>query len=510
MSKPDKIVSINTKENRSEAFDRIMVGVDLLANAVKQTLGPAGQNFLLEKQGGKITNDGITIAREIQAKDEISDLGLRIVREAAVNTNEDAGDGTTTATTLAQAILHECKKYMASGTQFAKLSNMKIREKLERECTEVLKKLEAQSVPVESLEQLIEVARVSVENEELAKLIGTAQWDLGARGVIIPEENTDPVCEVERINGIRIDNGLGTSMVMNDAEKQRLNVKNVATILTNHQVQTILPFAKVISHLVDKGEREIVIVARAFSQDAIREIMENHQRGILIYPMNAPYVNQREVMKDLEATLGGRYLHDEDATLDSLTFEDLGKAQKVYGYRYSAIFTGPESRREAVLARVALLKKELEGESSKYAKRALSERIAQMEGGFALLKIGSTSDTERKYLFDKAEDAVHAVRHALAEGTVRGGGLATKEIADSLPDDYLLKRPLCAPYEQIQENAGGGLEIEEWVRNAAKVERVALENACKIAGTLVTTGGAVCAEKIRPVDSLVDKITGNG
>lgn len=502
MSKPEKVISINTEESKSEAFDRIMRGVNLLADSVKQTLGPYGKNFLIEKSGGRITNDGITIAREIQAKDEIEDLGLRTVREAAIKTNEDAGDGTTTATTLTQAILKECSQFMARGTQFARRSVVSLKSQIEKEYKEAVEELKAMAKPIETKEELIQVARVSVEDEELAELIGSAQWDLGKDGIIIPEENPEPVCSVERIHGIRIDNGLGTSMVMNDVEKQRLVVENVPVLLTNYTLQTLGPLGRVIQALVDKGQTEIVLLARAFSSEAIQQVMENHNRGIKLYPMQAPYVNQREVFKDLESVLGGRYIHDESTTLDSVTVNDFGLAKKVIGYRYSAIFTG-EGKEEKVQERIETLKKEMEGEPSKFQKRALSERIAQMENGFALLKIGSLSDTDRKYKFDKAEDAVNTVRSAMQEGTVPGAGLAMKAVSEKMPEDSLLKKPLMAPYEQIMENAGGEFEIEPWVRNSLKVERVALENAAKIAATLVTAGGAIATEKIKPIDQLL-------
>lgn len=509
MSKPERIVLINTKEDKSKAFDAVMRGVDLLANAVKQTLGPYGRNFILEKNGGKITNDGISIAREIQARNEVEDMALRLVRESAIKTNEDCGDGTTTATTLAQAILQECSQYMARAGSFTRRSVMSLKRDIEKECVMVLEELKKLATPIESREQLIEVARVSVEDENLATLIGTAQWDLGPLGVIIPEENTEPVCEVERVMGIRIDNGVGTSMVFNDHEKHRLYVKNVPVFLTNHTLQSI-PDAleSAINSFIHAGQKEIVIVAKAYTSDVIRVLMENANKpgGVKIYPMQAPYINQREIFKDLEAALGGRYIHDEGASMDSVTPADFGLASIVIGEMYTARFVGQndEATMKRVADRLEVVKGELKGEPSKFQKKALEARISQMENGFALLKIGSTSDTNRKYLFDKAEDAVNTVRSALQEGTVQGAGLAYKTISESLPDDSLLKKPLLAPYNQIMENAGETFEVEPWVRNSLKVDRVALENACRTASTLVTVGGVVVMEKPKSLDMLLN------
>jgi chaperonin GroEL len=492
-------------ESPSRAFEKALKGIDLLADAVKQTLGPSGRNFLIEKSGGRITNDGISIAREIQAKDEVEDIALRIFREAAIKTNEDAGDGTTTATTLAQAIIHECYEYMPKGTQLGKRSVMDLRRQIEKEAKQAEEELIKLATPVETKGELINIARVSVEDTDLAELIGTAQWDLGRQGRIIVEENPEPVITIERVQGIRIDNGLGTSMVMNDPERQRLVAENVPVILTNHTLTTLAPLASLLQGLVTQGKTSVVIVARAYSSECIQQIMENHKRGIMLYPMQAPYVNQREIFKDLEASLDSRYIHDEEASLESLKVHEIGIAQKVVGYRYSAEFIGNNANVEKVQARVAHIKKELEGEPSKFQRRALEERIAQMEHGFAVLKIGSLSDVDRKYKVDKAEDAVNAVRSAFQEGTVRGAGIALMEVAEVLGKDTLLYKPLKRPYEQIMENAGGIFEVEEWVRNSLKVDRYALLNACRIAADMVTIGGVVATEKVKPLQELLTK-----
>ena len=504
MAKPEKIVSINTLENPSEAFDRIVRGVDLVANSVKQTLGPHGRNFLIEKSGMRVTNDGISIAREIQASDEVEDLAVRVFREACNKTNEDAGDGTTTTSVYAQAIINKSRLYMATGARFAKRSVISLKQQIEKECKDIIEKLKKMAEPITSKEELIAVAKVSVEDQELAELIGDAQWDLGKDGMIIVEENTESLCSVEKIQGIRIDNGLGTSMVMNDQEKQRLVLENVPILLTNHQIRSIGDIKPVLDKLIKRGEKDIVILARAFSPEAIQECMVNHENGIRLYPMNAPYVNQREVLKDMEAVLGGRYIHDEAAELRSVTSDHFGRAKKVIGYRYSAIFTG--ERTERVEDRLSTLREELKGEPSKFNKKMIEQRIQQMDGGFALLKIGSLSDIDRKYKFDKAEDAVNAVRSAFQEGTVRGAGLALVEIAKDLPEDALLKEAIQEPYNQIMANAGEDFAVEDWVRNSLKVERVALENACAIAGDIITLGGAIATQKIKPVDQMLSNL----
>lgn len=509
MAKPERIVSINTKENPSEAFDRIMEGVDLLADAVKQTLGPHGRNFLLEKTGTRITNDGITIAREVQARDEIADLGVRLVREAAIKTNEEAGDGTTTATVLTQAALHEGAKRIARKGQFAKQSVLSIRKQIEEETEIVVKGLQDMATPVETVEDLYNVAMVSVEDEELARLISEAQFDLGPHGRIVVEESTQTKCEIERVNGIQIDNGLGTSVLMNDPERHRLLLHDVPVLMTNYQIQDIQSVQPAINGLVQKGHTKIVLLARAFSSDAIRQIMQNFQNGIEVYPMNAPYVNQREVMYDLQAILGGTYIHDEGNALDDMTSESAGFASVVQGYMHSAVFTGTteEKTEIRVKERASKLRQEAEGEPSKYNKEAILKRVAQLEGGFSLLKVGSSSDTDRKYKYDKAEDAVNTVRSAFQEGMVPGAGKAFLEVLKQLPDDALLRPVLEAPHKQIIANAGEEIEVPEWVKNSVKTDRVAFENAMKVAANLITAGGAIATEKVRAVDQLVARLS---
>lgn len=507
MSKPDKVISLNTKENPSEAIDRVMRGVETVAS-VKATLGPYGRNFLIEKSGSRITNDGVTIAQQMQSKDEIEELAIRTVREAASKTNEEAGDGTTTCLTLAESIFKAAYEYLPREGVIGRKSVMSLRKSILDEAKYVVDELAKMAKPVETLEELIDVARVSVEDDELAKMVAEIQWEIGKDGVVLAEETAEPMCSVEKVEGIRIDNGLGATNVMNDTERQRLIVRNVPVLLTTYEINNFNELMGPINQMVQGGITEMVIMARAFSNDAIRVLMENYNKGIRVYPMNAPYINQREIMKDLEAVLGGRYINHEETTLDSVTASDFGLASQVVGYRYNATFAGDpkdENAKNRVKARIEKLEEEHKGEPSKFNKRAIEDRIAQLKTGFAIMKIGSISDADRKYKFDKVEDAVNAVRSALQSGTVKGGGLAMKEIAEGMPEDFILKEAFKAPYNQIMANAGETFKIEDWVRNSFKVERVATENAARIASTLITIGGAVATERIKPINELLSR-----
>ena len=499
-----RVVSINNLNNPIEAQEKVLRGVNFLCDAVKLTLGPFGKNFLLEK-GLKVTNDGITIAKELRLNDEIEDLGLRFAREAAVKTNDVAGDGTTTVLTLLQAILKEIIRLLPGKTFAGKKSVIAVRKQVSEECKDVIEKLKAMVTPIKSKEELIQVARVSVEDEKLAELIGSAQWDLGPDGTLLAEVSNDIEDSVERVSGIRFDNGFGTSLIMNNKEKQRLEASNVQVIMTNFTFQDLNPIKKIIDELLRNNLREIVIVGRAFTQDAINLCMKNFEAGVKLYPINAPYVNQGEIMRDLQAVLGGKFYDQENTSLEDMQLSDIGFAKRVECSRFSAILTGKDDieSKIRITERLKELEDSVKGEESIFQKKAIQARISQLKNGLAIVKVGGLTEADRSYKYDKVEDVVSAVKAALQEGTVPGAGLAFKQIAETMPDTAILKRPLLAPYQQIMINAGENFEVESWVRDPLKVERVALENACSIAATLSTVGGVSANEFPKPLNSLL-------
>lgn len=475
-----------------EGRDKLVRGANYIADAVKTTYGPGGQNFAIEK-GNRITNDGITIARELLGtqEDEIEDRGARILVEAVTKANDEAGDGSTGATILTQAILKESLKYLpAKDRLVGKLTGAELIKKLEIEKLQVIDKLVSLATPVTTVEQLIEVAQVSVEDEELGKLIGTTQFELGPGGVILAEEVNDKECSVQRVQGIMLDNGFGTQMVINNPEKEALELKDVQVIYTNHTVTKLEPLVPVIQSLVQMGHRQIVIMARAFTNEAIQECMKQLDSGLGLYPLNAPYTDQAEIMADLEVVLGGRFVNAESTSLEDVLVSDVGFATHVLAKRMSTIFAG-KSNDEKIKNRVEVLQKKFDGSPSQFEKKALTQRMAQLQDGFAILKIGANSETERKYRKDKADDAVNAVKAAFQEGVVKGGGLAFYEIAQELPEDYILRNALMAPHLQLKHNAGVDFVVPGWVVDSVKINRVGLEKACSVAGVLATAAGAV-------------------
>ncbi len=488
-----------------KAREELAKGADFLANAVGSTLGPFGGNFFLEK-ANKITNDGVSIAREISLNDEVQNRGVIALREAAIKTNDEAGDGTTTAIVLAQAIYKACSKLLGKEGVAGKLTPAEVIAQIERERIEVTQKLQDRATQIETKEQIIESATVSTEDKDLGTLIGNAQWELGPDGILIAEPSNSRTCEIERVKGIRIDNGLTASQVMNNIEKQSLEVADTYVILTSYTLHNLLPLEKLMNQMLKRGPVTIVVIARAWTEEGIKTCLENINQGRLkIYPLNAPYEDMNERFKDLAAITGATFYDSEAYSLEDIQVSDVGYADKIVAQRYETTITGRNDDKtvERVAARITELEDKLKGSESEFEKKTIQKRLAQLKDGFAIVKVGSSSDMERERLTDKCEDAVNAVRAAFQEGTVKGGGLALKEISDELPDSYILKRALQAPYEQIMSRAPADFIIEDWVRDPLKVIRIALERACAAASSFATAEGVICAEVPRPLDEIL-------
>lgn len=513
----------------NEARQELLEGVYFGADAVRRTLGPAGRNFISGVRGGTphITNDGVSILKELWHPDEIRMLGLRTMREAAMKLNDKCGDGTTTAAVLTYEILFEGVKKVGfklidpatqrevGSTVIGGPSVMAIKNQITTEATEVIAQLKEMATPVTTREELIGAVRVSVEDEKLAEMIGDMQWQIGPTGTILVEDSNEPNVEIERISGIRFDNGFPTSAMINNVEKQILELSDVHVIITNHVVHAFSDFSsnsdksgagiinQIIANCAANGKaREIVIVARKFDQLAMSEIQKNlAEFNIKICPINAPYVNQTQIFKDLAAILGGTFIDEEQGrSLRDATMADVGFATKVQASRWNAIFAGSSDEKAAnrIKVRVEILEKELKGEKSEFHKKAIETRIAQLKNGLALMKVGALSETDQKRLRDKIDDAVASARSSLQEGLIPGAGQALRDIAEKMPDTAILKRPIASIYKHIMDNAGGEFTVEPWVKDPLKVVRMVVEIAASVAGNLVTAEGAIDHENPKP------------
>lgn len=480
-----------------EARDKVIRGADYVADAVRATLGPFGLNALLEK-GNRPTNDGYTISAELAPtlEDEFERRGALALHEASSKTNDEVGDATSSVQALTQAIIKETVRLLPNEKSLtSKNKPSEVLRMIEESKKNVIEKLKESKKLIASKEELVASAKVSVEDDELAKMIGETQWEIGAHGVILVEEVLDSKSSIQVIKGIRIDSGFGTPVVMTNQEEQSLEVNDTAVILTNYslgQEDIIAMKEKVFMPLLNQKKSQITLIARAFTPDAIKLIMESHKAGLLIYPINAPYVYQTEIMKDLAAITGANYYDTEESRLEDLSIVDVGFASKILARRFDAIITGmydPTGKylNSAVEKRVDQLKQRLSGNAlSDFDKKLVEARIAQFEGGFAILKIGAETVFERKFKKDKADDAVNSVRLALQEGTVKGAGLAFKEISEQLDDSDILKRPLMCIFNQIMSSAPEGFVIEDWVRDPYLTLVSALTNACSVAGQFGT------------------------
>lgn len=484
-----------------EARDKAIKGLNYVADGVKSTLGPFGQNFMLQK-GNKLTNDGFTISSELSPtlKDEFERRGALVAQETCGKVNELVGDATSTTWALLQSIVAEAIRYLPSATSIkSKKTPSQVIKEIEDSKNNILKKLEEKSKKIESEEELIQSALVSVENEEIAKLLGETQWKLGENGRIIAEEVNDTKSSIEIVEGIRLDNGFSAVHLITNAEKGTLEIDNAPIILTNYTIDVKdLDILKknVFNHLIANKQYGVIIIARAFTSEAIKQCSEALQNGFAIFPINAPYVNQGEVMRDIEAVVGGKYIDTEEGSLEDLIISSVGHVRRIVARQMSAEIIGikDEKSEKRIKDRIETLKKKLIAEESIFGKRMIEERIAQLEGGFGILKVGSYSNADRKRLKDKCDDAVNSVRLALKGGTIKGAGIALKEISDELEEGDILKRPIRAVYEQIIASAPEDFVVEDWVRDPLITIQTALEYAANSGSIFATTYGIITDE----------------
>lgn len=492
------------------AREKMAEGAEMLAEAIGSTIGPFGQNFYLDKKD-TITNDGVTIAREFQLMDEVKNRGVKAIREAANKTVDQAGDGTSTSIVLAYQIYKAASRFLDSEHRTGKKSGTEIKKQIDTECTEVIQKLETAATKVDTKEELVKSAIVSTEDEQLGRLIAEAQWELGSEGVLLAEDSNDKTCSVERVRGIRLDNGFGSSGVVNNPEKWQMEVDECHILLTSHTIKDAghwNELLKLFQSAQKSGITHLVVVARAWTDETISFCLQQLNRSAFkVYPLNAPYIDQPEVMKDLAAITGAHFYDSESSELSDIMTSGLGRAKRVIGRRMESIIEGYDEAQYAVeiAKRLEDIKKQREGSESEFEKKALSTRIAQLENGFAIVKIGAHSDMEKRRLLDKADDAINAVKCVMQEGTIRGAGIEAMEIAKNLPDDSLLKRPLMSINELIMSSAPEGFVVEEWVRDPLKVWRCALQNACAAAGAFATASGVITEEFPKRLDSMFGK-----
>ena len=507
-------------------------GVDALANAVKVTLGPKGRNVVLEKKFGAptITNDGVTIAKEIELEDHFENMGAQLVKEVATKTNDVAGDGTTTATLLAQAIVREGMKNVAAGA-----NPMIIKKGIEAAVKKLVEEIKNSAQKVEGKDAIAQVAAISSGDEEIGKLIADAMEKVGKDGVITVEESKTMMTNMNVVEGMQFDRGYISPYMVTDTDKMEAVLDDPYILITDRKVSSIADIMPILEQIVKQG-RPLAIIAEDVDGEALATIVVNKLRGTFkAVAVKAPGFGDRRkaMLEDIAILTGGQVISEEvGRKLESVTFEDLGTARQIRSTKEETTIVDGAGDKGLISARVAQIKKQIAESTSDFDKEKLQERLAKLAGGVAVIEIGAATEVEMKEKKLRIEDALNATRAAVEEGIVAGGGTTFIDILPALDDIKLegdakvgveiVKRAVEEPVRQIAQNAGQeGSVIVDAVKKAdkgvgfnaltnnfvdmikagivdpAKVTRSALQNAASIAAMVLTTETLV-ADKPEP------------
>ncbi len=511
-------------------------GVDIVAGAVRVTLGPKGRNVAIDRSWGgpTITNDGVSIAKEITLADKFENMGASIVKEVATKTNDKAGDGTTTAVVLTQAIVHEGLKRTALGA-----NAMMVRHGIEAGAKDAVEELKKMARPVKGKNDIRQVATISAESEELGKTIADTVDKVGKDGVVTVEESQSIGIESDFVEGMEFDKGYVSPYLMTNAERMEAEAKDAPILITDKKISTIKDILPLLEKVAQAGKKELVIIADDVDGEALATIILNKLRGAFnVLAVKAPGFGDRkkEILSDIAITVGGQVISDDlGLSLEKAELSMLGRANRVVATKDSTVIVGGKGKKSEIESRVQQLRKQLENTDSKFDKEKLEERIAKLTGGVAVIRVGAATETEMKYLKDKIEDAVNATKAAIAEGIVPGGGAALAKVSSKLhanltklmkqnPADVefqagyaIVAKALAAPFKQIVANTGkeeiAALLIEEiykgskgWdavnevivedmfeagIIDPVKVTRSCVQNAASAAAVLLTTEAAV-------------------
>ncbi|GAB2536103.1 chaperonin GroEL [Rufibacter soli] len=514
-----------------EARNKIKKGVDTLANAVKVTLGPKGRNVIIDKKFGapSITKDGVTVAKEIELKDAVENMGAQLVKEVASKTADMAGDGTTTATVLAQAIYTAGSKNVAAGA-----NPMDLKRGIDKAVHKVVENLKAQSKKIENSSEIAQVGTISANNDvEIGQMIADAMDKVGKDGVITVEEAKGTETEVKTVEGMQFDRGYLSPYFVTNPEKMEAEFDNPYILIYDKKVSTMKELLPVLEQVVQSG-KPLVIISEDVDGEALATLVVNKLRGSLkIAAVKAPGFGDRRkaMLEDIAILTGGTVISEERGyKLDNATLDYLGQAERVIIDKDNTTIVNGRGTKEGITARVNEIKAQVEKTTSDYDKEKLQERLAKLSGGVAILYIGASTEVEMKEKKDRVDDALHATRAAVEEGIVAGGGVALIRAIDALNDVdtrnedektgvQIIRTALESPLRTIVANAGGeGSVIVNEVRagkadygynarddkfenmfaagiiDPTKVTRLALENAASVAALLLTTECVIADE----------------
>jgi len=513
----------------ADARDRMMRGVDILANAVKVTLGPKGRNVIIEKSFGapRTTKDGVTVAKEIELSDKFENMGAQMIREVASKANDVAGDGTTTATVLAQAIVREGLKRVAAG-----MNPMDLKRGVDKAVLEVVENLKKQSKKVTTNEEIAQVGTISANGETaIGDMIAQAMEKVGNEGVITVEEAKALETELDVVEGMQFDRGYLSAYFVTNADKMEAVLEDALILLHEKKLASLQPLLPVLEAVVQTA-RPLLIISEDVEGEALATLVVNKLRGGLkVAAVKAPGFGDRRkaMLEDIAILTGGTVIYEDlGIKLENVTIDMLGKAKRVQISKENTTIVDGGGKKKDIEGRISQIRKQIEETTSDYDKEKLQERLAKLAGGVAVIKVGGATEVEVKERKDRVDDALNATRAAVEEGIVAGGGTALLRAAFAIKsegdnDDQqagidIVRKALEAPLRQIAENAGvegsivvGRIRSEKGTKNfgfnaqteeygdlveagiidPAKVVRVALQNAASVSSLLITTEAAI-------------------
>ena len=519
-----KIVHFNT-----DARDKMLRGVNVLANAVKVTLGPKGRNVVIQKSFGapRSTKDGVSVAKEIELEDAFENMGAQMIREVASKTNDKAGDGTTTATVLAQSIVQEGLKSVAAG-----MNPMDLKRGIDKAVTAVLAEIKATSKKVSANSEIAQVGTISANGDvEVGEMIAKAMDKVGKEGVITVEEGKSLANELDVVECMQFDRGYLSPYFITNADKMEADLEEPLILLHEKKLSSLQAMLPILEAVVQSG-RPLVIIAEDIEGEALATLVVNKLRGGLrVAAVKAPGFGDRRkaMLEDIAVLTGGQVISEDlGIKLENVTLDMLGKAKKVTITKDDTTIVDGVGEKDAIEGRIAQIKRQIEDTTSDYDKEKLQERLAKLAGGVAVIRVGGSTEVEVKEKKDRVDDALNATRAAVEEGIVPGGGIAllkaTKALeglkgdnADQTAGIAIIRRAIQAPIRQIAENAGveGSIVVGKVLENKdasfgfnaqteeygdlvkmgvidpAKVVRTALQDAASVAGILITTEAAV-------------------
>ncbi len=513
-----------------EARRNLKIGVDILANAVKTTLGPKGRNVALDKKWGAptITHDGVTVAKEIELKDPYQNMGAQLLKEAATKTNDVAGDGTTTATVLAQSIVNEGLKNVAAGA-----NPMLLKRGIEKAATALSKAIREMAIEVETRDDVAHVAAISANDRQIGELIAEVMDKVGKDGVITVEESKGLEFETEYVEGMQFDRGYISPYFVTNPERMEAVLEEPYILIHEKKISAAQDLVPLLEKLLQVGKRELLVIAEDVEGEALATLVLNKLRGVLnVVAVKAPGFGERRkrMLEDIAILTGGQVISEElGRKLENVQISDLGRADKVVVTKDDTTIVGGKGDEAAIKGRIEQIRAEIERATSDYDREKLQERLAKLAGGVAIIRVGAATEVELKEKKHRVEDALSATRAAVEEGIVPGGGVALINAAKALDDlekelegDVLtgvkiVRRALEEPMRQLAINAGydGAVVVEEVRRrqreqnnpnigfdvlaedyvdmvkagiiDPAKVTRSAVENAASIAAMILTT-----------------------